>query len=63
MLKERQVKLDFKLTLSQKAGPNGKISLFNTGIDAIAFIHYPRNLINLLRFNMIYGFKGILLNI
>lgn len=35
--------LELKMTLSQKAGPNGKISLFNTAIDALAFVAYPKN--------------------
>jgi len=63
MLKGR-ANLKFELTLSQKAGPNGKISLFNTAIDALAFILYPKNLLSFIMFNIkTYKFRGILFNI
>lgn len=62
-MKEREY-FKFKLTLSQKAGPNGKLSLLNTGIDALAFIRYPTLLINYFVFNKeLYGIRGIIFSI
>jgi hypothetical protein len=44
-------KLGFSLNLSQKAGPNGKVSMLNTAIDALSLLLYPRIFISFMIFN------------
>lgn len=39
----------FTPVVSQKAGPNAPFSTWSAGIDALAFIHYPNQLLKLLK--------------
>jgi hypothetical protein len=60
-LRNRSGFLDFRLKGSMKAGPNGRISMMSFALDALAFIHNPRNFISFVMFNIrYYGFlKGM----
>lgn len=45
--------------VSESAGPNGNKATWSSGMDALAFIHYPRNLLSFLKIGLItrsYGY-------
>nr|DBA06982.1 TPA_asm: RNA-dependent RNA polymerase [Mitovirus cefi 1] len=64
-LKQLKIKrignLKLKLKGSLKAGPNSKVSLMGTCLDAMAFWYYPKHLFHLINFLIrVYGVQGIL---
>lgn len=60
-IKDRKMKL--KLVGSLKAGPNGKISLLTSGLDALAFVSNPSTLFHFVVFNSTYGVRGSFINL
>jgi hypothetical protein len=52
--------LGMRVKGSMKAGPNGKLSLMTSCLDALTFWIYPRQLLDLLKFQIItYGLSGV----
>jgi hypothetical protein len=49
----------FKGFISESAGPNSHVATWGAGIDALAFIHYPRQLVNFIHLALLtrsYGY-------